>query len=347
MRRFAAPALFAAALLTFGAATVHAKDDAPVALDASFKPALMADKVFTVAEAAAFQGLRKVVVPLFTVEFVTADSARAETSGFAAAGRASAASYYKLKGVDEADFQAITTALYADFLRDLRAAGLEVVAADTLAASPTYRKLVASGSPAPLKADASITLAPPGMAIYGMNKATANGGGSSSMFGALSAIGNSIGAMSAVIDTVELQKELGAAVLEVQLKVHFVNLVNNNKGFLGRLGNTASVDATVTPRITNAMLSVQTAATRGALTLQHPLLLDASAIAEVRSAPTTAADVAGGVAVALIRLAARSSDSSSTEQMEAVADPAKYREVVGGGLGAVREMFVQRLRPAS
>ena len=48
--------------------------------------------------------------------------------------------------------------------------------------------------------------------------------------------------------------------------------------------------------------------------------------------------------MALLRLATGSKDSSSRDEMEAAADPDKYREVVGAGLSTVTQMFVQRLR---
>ncbi len=340
-RRIAAVLAFSA-LMPLGAS---AKDKPePISLDASFNVTEQANKLFRVAEGQALKGVKKVAVPLFSVEFVIADNERAETSGFASAGRASAALYYKLKGVDDADFQAITTALYLRFLTDLKDAGMEVMPQAQVAASPTYQKLAAGGTPSPIKSDSAITVSPPGMPIYGFNKVQTGGTSSgSSLFGALSQMGSGFGAVGAAIDTVAMQQELGVALIEVQMKVNFVQLTNNNRGFLGRLGSTASVDGKVQPSVGSAMFSVQSS-TRGSLTLTNPLALDAAAFSEVRQKPTTAGDVAGGVAVALIRLASGSKDSSSSEEMEAVADPAKYRDVVGTGLGTVTQMFVQRLK---
>ena len=137
------------AAVVFGALlplAVHAKDDAaPIALDAGFKASEQAGKMFSVAEGKALKNVKKVAVPLFSVEFVTADAQRAETSGFAAAGRASTTLAYTLKGVDEADFQAITTALYERFLADLKGTGIEVVPFDQVAALPSYKKMAAGG----------------------------------------------------------------------------------------------------------------------------------------------------------------------------------------------------------
>jgi len=335
------------AAIVFGALlplTALAKDaPEPITVDAQFKPAEQAGKLFSVAEGRALKGVTKVAVPLFSVEFVIADSERADTSGFASAGRASAAVYYKLKGLEEADFQAITTALYQRFLTELKDAGLEVLTQDQLAASPTYKKLAASGVPSPIKSDAAMTLSAPGMAIYGVNKAQTGGSNGPGLFGALAQMGSGFSAVSAAMDTVTLQQELGATVIEVQMKVNFVQLTNNNKGFFGRISNTASVESKVRPMVGSATFNVQSG-TRGSLTLSNPLALDGAAFSEVRKKPTTAGDVAGAVAVGLLRLALNSKDSSSSDEMEVVADPAKYRDIVGSGLGTVTQMFVQRLK---
>mgnify|MGYP003504496903 FL=1 len=77
----------------------------------------------------ALKGIKRVAVPVFAVEFIVADNVTAQTSGFAAAGRASSSMYYKLLGAGEPEFQAITNALYAQFLAELQASGVEVLSA--------------------------------------------------------------------------------------------------------------------------------------------------------------------------------------------------------------------------
>ncbi len=337
-----AAAVALSALLSLAA---QAKDDvAPVALDAGFKASEQATRMFSVAEAKALKGVKKVAVPLFSVEFVTADAQRAETSGFAAAGRAAATLAYTLKGVDEADFQAITASLYEGFLANLKGAGIEVVPHELVAASPSYRKLAASGVPSPIKSDSAITAAPPGMPIYGMNKAQTGGTSSgASLMGAFAQMGAGFGAAGAALDTITLQQELGAAVVSVQMKVIFVQLTNNNKGFLGRLSSTASVGSSVQPTVASATFSVWSA-TGGTLTLAQPLALDAAAFSDVRKKEKSTGEKAGLVAVAVLGALIGSGSTSSRDDMEAVADPAKYRDIVGAGLGTVTQMFVQRLK---
>ncbi len=337
-----------AATLAFSALlplAAQSKDDpTPVTLDASFKASEQANRLFRVAEGKALKDVKKVAVPLFSVEFVIADAQRAETSGFAAGGRASSTLAYTLKGVDEADFQAITTTLYERFLADLKSAGIEVVPYEQVAALPSFKKLAAGGVPSPIKSDSVITVAPPGMPIYGFNKVQTGGTGSgSALFGALSQMGAGFGAIGAVMDTVTLQQELGAVVIEVQMKVNFVQLTNNNKGFLGRMASSASVDSKVQPSVGSATFSVMSA-TRGTLTLTQPLALDAAAFSDVRKKESSTGEKAGLVAVAVLGALIGGGNSSTRDDMEAVADPAKYRDIVGTGLGTVTQMFVQRLR---
>lgn len=312
-------------------------------VDAAFQPPDMAARLLTVSDNATLKGISRVAVPLFAVEFVTADNVSSSTSGFASIGRASSSLYYKLLGVDEADFQALTEALYTDFLRDLAASGLEVVPPEQVRASPTYRKLAAGGSAAPIRSNSAITLAPAGMAIYGFAKAAA-GGNNGGVFGAIASIGSNMAAVGSAFDSIELGKELGASLLEVQMRVGFVQLSDDNRGFLGRLSGTASTTGKVNPSIGSLLVGVQNGPMRSVVTMKNTLALDSAAFAEVREKAATTADVAGAVAVGLLRLAIGSSDSSSISEMEAVADPVRYREVVSGGLGAVRQMLVVRLR---
>ena len=336
-----------AASLVFMLGSALAEDQLPaVALEPGFDAGAQAGRLLTLTEAQALKGIKRVVVPLFSIDFVTADSEKAETSGFAAAGRATSMASYTLKGMTQGDFQALTDAAYGRFLADLQAAGFDTVSADRLQASATYRKLLASGKPAPVLRSDGMMLAPAGMGLYGFSQ-VASGGSKPGLFNALSSMGSSFSAVGSALDTIELAKELDAAVLEVQLVVQFVQLTNENKGFLGRLAGSATVSAKVYPHIARASYSVQSptpSAARSVLSLRQPLALDAAAITEVRSAPTTAMDVAGAVVAGLINLASRSGNSVSSDEKEAIADPVRYSATVGQGLSAVNQMVVQRLR---
>jgi hypothetical protein len=337
--------LLAALLLTTGL-TAQAKDETtPLRVDVSFDPTAVAGSAFEVADTRALKGITRVAVPVFAVEFITADNVSAQTSGFAAAGRATSSLYYKLLGVGEPDFQAITNTLYAQFLADLKASGVEVLGSEVLKASPTYAKLVASGAPGSIVNDASMQMSPTGLGLYGFAKM---GGGNSAkskgVFGALSDLGAGFSAVGAIGDTIALSQELGASLIEVRMRVSFVQLSDNNRGFLGRLSGTASTSGQTAPRIDNVMVGVQSREWRSTLTLKHTLTLDGTAFAEVREKAATAGDVAGAVAVGLLRLAIGSGDSSSSTEMEVVADPARYPAVIGAGLASAGGIVVARLK---
>jgi hypothetical protein len=340
-----ATALVTASLLT-GTPLVWAKDElTPLAVDAGFNPTDAAVKGFEVSGDKALKGITRVAVPVFAVEFIVADNVSSQTSGFASAGRATSTQYYKLLGVGETEFQAITNNFYARFLADLKNSGVEVVPAAQVLAAPTYAKLAASGSPAPIKSDSTFMLSPPGFAIYGFAKM---GGGNSakgkSIFGAIGDIGAGFSAVGGILDTVNLAKELDATVLEVRMRVSFAELSADNKGFFGRLSSTASTTAKVGPSIDNVMIGVQNGPLRSTVTMKHILTLDTSAFADVREKATTTGDAVGAVALGLFKLAIGSKDSSSSKEMEVVAEPAKYQDVVGAGLGSAGGMVVARLK---
>jgi hypothetical protein len=320
-----------------------AKEDPPTPLtvDANFNAVAVASKGFTIADTKALKGIKRVAVPVFAVEFITADNVSAQTSSFGASGRATATSYYKLLGVGEADFQAITDALYANFLAQLKASGVEVLEAPQVIAAPTYRKLVAAGSPAPIKNDSSMMMSPPGLGIYGFAKmGGGNSSKSNSVFGALSDMGAGFAAVGAIGDSIQLATELDASLIEVRLRVNFAKLTNENKGFFGSMARAAATSAKVFPSVDNVMMGVQSGSWRSTLTMKHTLSLDGAAFSEVREKASTTGDMVGAVAVGLLKLAIGGKDTSGSEEMEVIADPAKYKEVVGGGLNSAASMLV-------
>jgi hypothetical protein len=337
--------LCTAALLAW-APIAQAKDETtPLTVDASFNAADAGAKGFVVTDATALKGIKRVAVPVFAVEFIVADNVSTTTSGFASAGRATSSLYYKLLGVGEADFQAITDKLYAEFLAELKASGVDVLSAADVAAAPTYRKLLASGSPAPIKSDSSLMMSPPGLGIYGFAKM---GGGNSaqrkSLFSAFADVGAGFAAVGAITDTIQLGTELDATLLEVRMRVSFVQLSDDSKGFFGRLAGTAQTSGKSFPSIDNVMMGVQTGPMRSTVTAKHTLSLSADAFTEVREKATTTGDVVGAVALGILKLAIGSKDSSSTKELEVVAEPKTFSSVVGGGLGAAGSMLVARMK---
>ena len=336
----------AAVLLQMAWPAAHAAEaPSPVAVDASFNAATVAATGFTIADNKALKGITRVAVPVFVVDFVTADNVRTQTSGFGSAGRASSALYYKLLGVGEPEFQALTDAMYLGFLQRLTDSGLQVVGMNEVQATAAYRKLAAGGKKTPMKSDTHTVLSAQGQNVYGFARAgTGAAKPSSGLFGALSGIGDGFSAVGDVMDSIELAKQLNAATIEVRLRVNFVELADQNKGFFGRLSGTASTTGKAFPSIDGVMVQVQQAEWRSSLTLNNALVLDPAVFTEVREKPTTAGDVAGAVLVGLIRLASSSKDSSSSTEMEAIADPARYQQIVGAGMGSLSDVVVARLK---
>ena len=317
----------------------------PVAVDASFSVAEVAAKGFTIADNKALKGISRVAVPVFVVDFVTADNVRTQTSGFGSAGRASSALFYKLLGVGEPDFQALTDTMYADFLQRLKDSGLEVLGKDEFQAAAAYRKLADGGEKAPVKSNTNTVLTPPGMPIYGFARMSSGPAKpSSGLFGALAGMGAGFSAVGDALASVDLATQLNAATVEVRLRVNFVELADNNKGFFGRMSNTASTTGKAFPSIDGVMVQVQQGQLRSSMLLDRTLVLDPAVFAEVREKPSTAGDVAGTIAAGLLRLAAGNRDTSSSTEMEAIADPARYRQIIGAGMNSLSDVMVARLK---
>ncbi len=337
-------AALSAALVAAPAA--HAKEDVtPLAVDASFNASDAAAKGFTLADTKALKGIQRVAVPVFVVEFIVADNVSASTSSFGAAGRSTSSLYVKLLGVGETDFQALTDALHQQFMADLKASGLEVVDSAKVKAAPSYAKLLASGSPAPIRSDSSLTMSPPGLGIYGFARmGVGNSSENKGLFGALSGLSAGLSAVGAIGDTMQLGTELDASLIEVRMRVNFAQLADENKGFLGRMAASATASAKMFPSVDNLMVAVQTGPQRSTLIGKHMLTLSSDAFSEVREKATTGADVAGAVALGLLKMALGSKDSSSTKELEVVAEPTAYKTVVGQGLAAAGNMVVARMK---
>ncbi len=336
----------AAALLHITAPAAHAADaPTPVAVDVGFDAAAVAAQGFHISDAKALKGITRVAVPVFVVDFVTADNVSTQTSGFGSAGRASSSLYYKLLGVGEPEFQALADAMHAGFLQRLSDSGLQVLGADDLQATAAYRKLAAGGKKMPLKSDTHTVVSAQGWNVYGFARAgTGAAKPSSGLFGALAGMGDGFSAVGDALDSIALAKALNAATVEVRLRVNFVELVDHNQGFFGRLAGVATTTGKAFPSIDGVMVQVQQGDWRSVMTLNRTLVLDPAVFAEVREKPSTAADVAGVVVAGLLRYAAGNKDTSASKEMEAIADAARYRQIVGAGLNSLSDVVVARLK---
>lgn len=337
-------ALFA---VTAGLAAAHSAPAESVAVDADFNPAAQAGSLVEIAQdRSTLKGLKRVAVTQFNIDFVTQDSVSAETSGFASAGRASVTGFYALVGVAEPEFQRLAERAYAEFVAGLRAEGLEVVSPAELAAAPSWQRLVASSTPLPLRSESMLTVGPAGMVIYGSQKARTQTGqpGAKGLLGGLAAMSSITSAIGAQGDLKSLREELGnATLLEVSLRLHFAQLASGNRGFFGRLSDTAKVSAKAHPIVSRAELNLQGEFKTAQLLVKVPLLLDANAFSEVRKPAATTGEVAGAVATGLLRMAIGNKDSHSSEKFEIVSDPERYGAVVGAGLAQTSRLLIARM----
>ncbi len=111
-------------------------------------------KLVDVKSLKAMKGVKRVAVPGYRVIFTTRSKVTANAEdwlGGVGGGKSSGARATMevvLGNVDFATLQKITDAAYADFIDDLKAAGIEVVPLETMTASPSFAKMKMTGSTA-------------------------------------------------------------------------------------------------------------------------------------------------------------------------------------------------------
>lgn len=171
--------LSALALLVSFSATVFAAEDNPyfdtkVQLDtqlAAYVDASGTEKL---------KGLMRVLVPQFRVEFQLRSEAGGHFSNSSAStpisSQRNVSVYLHLKGVEDAQLQQITDIAYQNFLKEMSAAGIEVIGPDKLANEPEFAAVLKLGvsSPAVLESKDGIShfFAPNGGKVYTLLRST-------------------------------------------------------------------------------------------------------------------------------------------------------------------------------
>ncbi|MES3025909.1 MAG: hypothetical protein V4857_30380 [Pseudomonadota bacterium] len=326
----------AGALLVAAAFHANAAND-PIRGEA-VKPAEMAAALMRPDNSAAtVRGIKRLAITAFDVEFITKGSASSSATEIGKSGTANVSMTVTLKGVDDPDFQAIVDRLYADFVRDVKAAGIELVPTETIMAAAAYRKMAEGGKASPYKKggnEPATVVAPEGRPIMGLSLTVAGGG--------LAALANFGAVTSSIFGGVELQKELDATLAQVRMVVRFVDLSKSSSSFLNRISGEASVSGQINPAIAAGAttLNLQSGAGGERFSLQRAIMLDGAAIPKIKDTSS----VAGNVGLAVLSFAIGKGGSSSVIEKEAIADPVRYREVLGGGLGSVSTMMVEQLK---
>lgn len=336
-------AAFVAAIAIFVSTSALANKVTGVVLDDTFKAAERAATMVNLTDTSGskFKDIKRVAISSFQVEFVTKGAAAARSQEFGKKGSASTNMQMTLVGLTPADFQAITDKLHADFVNDLKAMNIEVVPTEKIIASTHYQKMAASGKVAPAETRTSSTwssiYAPQGLGVYGK-------GSSSNAIGILAGFSAFSEVSATLMPNIELSKELDASLFIVRLMVNFVDMKSSDASWFSRNSGEAKVSWAVGPAIAagESTLNINTQGHNTSMTLAAPILVDGAAFKEIKD--TTS--IVGNVGLAVLSLAIGGGHSSVAIEKEAVADPEKYRALVGAGLGGVREMFMGKFSAA-
>ncbi|MDD2686728.1 MAG: hypothetical protein PHY62_11250 [Gallionella sp.] len=166
-------------LITALAAPVWAIDENPY-FDAKAAPEKQLADYVDATGTEKLKGITRVLVPQFRVEFQLRSevsknvSERNASTGFTAQRNVSV--YLHLKGVEDAQLQKITDIAYKNFLKEMAAAGIEVIGPDKLANEPEFAAVLKLGqsSPAALETKDGIShfFAPNGGKVYTLLRQT-------------------------------------------------------------------------------------------------------------------------------------------------------------------------------
>jgi hypothetical protein len=317
---------------------VVAADADPVSLENGFNAAgSSASLMKPSGDVKPVQGLRRVAITGFDVEFATQANASASATEIGRRGTASTSMYVKLVGLSQSDYQGIVDKLYSDFVKDLTAAGIEVIPVSRLMASEHFRKMMDAGGKAPyeksMKGENLTVYSAEGRAVSGASLSAATPLGGLATFGSVA---------TNIMSSIELQKEIDATLLSVRMVVRFGEMTSSSSSFLNRISGESSVKAKLNPMIAAGSTSIAVQSSGGGISynLQKPLQISADAISEVKDTSS----VATNVGLAVLNLAIGHGSSSSVVEKEAIADAGRYRELVGAGLGNVREMMTDRVK---
>lgn len=342
MPAFSTRFALAAACLLISAAAQAKEAPEPFALQPGTELTAGADSTLDWSNSAAFKGVRRVVVPEFSIEFLQGNAAGSS------AGKASVAQQWRLEGVGPAEFQAITDAAYAQLLATLQAAGFDVVGAQTMRAHPAFAKMQAQGKPSGHATGAGLAMAPAGMLVMPLGTVgqRSDGGALGGALKTLQTFSAVSSAISGGFDTQEMARGLDATVLQLHLAVDF-SQVGAKRGLLQRMSGKAEVSGKAQPSIAaGAQVRFMTPATQGAtLQLARPLLLPEDTFNGTREATSSATKTAN-VAGALLRFAAGVGGGHETVEYEVSAEPEQYKRRLIEGLGQFNAAVAARLAAA-
>jgi hypothetical protein len=306
----------------------------PVAYQPGTDAAGDAARYLWVSKPGGAKGVRRVIIPFFQVQYVTKGQASAGND------KMSSSTIMRLSGVDGAQMQAMTDAVYAHFVGQLKSAGYEVVSLEAARAYPAWRDLQ-SGKTSGEKAGSkkgyeAIVTAPTGMtwSLLPTSSPEFNSGG---LFGSYSFIG--LGKKEQA-----LMDQSGAAILGFRAVVDFAEVDSSKSWGGGWASSKGKAGLALRPVASqmyllsaNAKPSFNDVSGRQRYALQTPLILPPRSIKAVDNTTTTG-QKAGMIVGALF------GQANSVKQWDVAVDPALYQTDVTGALNGLADMYVARMR---
>jgi hypothetical protein len=318
---------------------------APVSFDPNVTHEADADALFWVNQAGGARGVRKVIIPFFQIQFVQDAQANATAGG----GVHSKTSVH-LEGPTPAQMQVITDEVYAGFVADLKAAGLEVVSPEEAQGFSAYTDIMNASKPSGqaikgLNQVSSLFYAPTGMNFYFLPTMLPELAGGGSM----TAVGNA----QIVRREAELMSQSGAAVIGFRAVVDFATLSASDRKGLRVFSRTAKTAAEfglvikpvatqvflITPEAKATMIDPQN---RMRLELQAPLILYSAAIRSTDENSTGGQKRGEALGNAISFLAGSGLSKSKSFAVEV--DPELWQKDVTGALRGVSGAAVAKLK---
>ncbi|WP_155847814.1 hypothetical protein [Asticcacaulis benevestitus] len=291
------------------------------------------------------KGVKKVIIPFFQIQFVV--DAQANATG---AGGAHSKTAVHLEGPTAIQMQAVTDEIYASFVADLKAAGLEVVSPDEARTYSAFNEIMASSKQSGqavkgMNQVTSVFFAPTGMNYYFLPTMLPDLAGGGSM----TAVGNA----QIVRKEAELMSQSGAAVAGFRAVVDFASLSASDRRGLRALARNAKTKAEfglmikpaatqvflITPNAKATMIDPQN---RLRLQLQAPLMIDSAAIQATddnRSKGQKTGEILGN-AISLMG----GVGMSKTKSFDVVVDPSLWQKDVTGALKGVSQAATAKLK---
>jgi hypothetical protein len=312
--------------------TALAKDE-PV-FDPGAEPAAIAQSFLDIDNDKALAGVRRVVIPCFRVEFATENSSKAQSSG--TAGATAVKADITLTGVTDETRQAVTDALYDQFVAALTASGIEVLPYEALAADAEYqslgKRLLATPHPVGTQLGKSVFVGPHGAPTYTSND---------DKHLSLGALMGGFGAQPQNIEP-QIAKSLDAAVLRVTLAVQFAEQKKSGGMFRNQSAVQSGIRLAYVPELTQVLV-VTPKDGKARITLDHLVPIE-DPVVEIKDVETSGEKTAEAIGNAITGL--MTGITRQTAKYEAVAEPTTYASGIERYGVPLERAMAHAIRPA-